>query len=155
MVWRRGRGRQADDEGVEVFQHLPPDVVDRAVALVHDDEIEHLDGHLRVVDDRQRLLEERRGRLEQRAFLVLLVELFLALEDRVEPLDGRDADLGGRVDRVAAKVLDGVFLGELVVVVGADVLLELVVGLPAQVVAIHQEQDPLGLAELDEPVAAP
>ena len=52
------------------------------------------------------------------------------------------------------ETLDRVFLGELVVVVGADVLLELVVGLLAQRVAVHEEQNPLGLAELDEPVAA-
>ena len=153
MVWARGRGGQPDEEGVEVFQHLPPDVVDRAVAFVDDDEIERLDGHLRVVDDRHRLLDQRRAASNSEALFVLFRELLLALEDRVEPLDRRDADLGGRVDRVAAEVLDGVFLGELVVVVRADVLLELVEGLLAQVVAVHQEQNPLGLAELDEPIA--
>ena len=68
-----------------------------------------------VVDDRQRLLDERVLGLEQRAFLVLLLELLLALEHRVEPLDRRDAHLGGRVDGVRLQVLDGVLLGELVV----------------------------------------
>ena len=62
--------------------------------------------------------------------------------------------LAGRVDGVALETLDRVFLGELVVVVRADVLLELVEGLLAQRVAVHQEQNPLGLAELDEPIAA-
>ena len=125
----------------------------RAVALIDHDEVERLDGNLRVVDDRQRLLDERGFRLEQRAFLVLLQEVLLALEHRVEPLDRRDADLGGRVDGVLLQVLDGVFLGELVAVVRADELLELVERLLAQVVAVHQEQNPLGLGELDEPVA--
>ena len=37
---RRGRGGQADQEGIEVVEHLPPDVVDRAMAFIHDDEIE-------------------------------------------------------------------------------------------------------------------
>ena len=92
-------------------------------------------------------------RLEQRAFLVLFEEVLLALEHRVEPLDRRDADLCGRVDGVLLQVLDGVFLGELVAVVRADELLELVERLLAQVVAVHQEQDALGLGELDEPVA--
>ena len=46
-----GRGGQADEEGVEVFQDLPPQVVDRAVALVDDDEIEGLDRDGRVVGD--------------------------------------------------------------------------------------------------------
>ena len=44
------RGGQADQEGVEVFEHLPPEVVDRAVALVDDDEVEGLDRDGRVVD---------------------------------------------------------------------------------------------------------
>ena len=46
-----GRGRQADDEGVEVVEHLSPQPVDGAMALVHDDEVEELDGDGRVVDD--------------------------------------------------------------------------------------------------------
>ena len=50
-------------------------------------------GMLRVVDDRQRLLDQRDVQLEQRLLLVRLVELLLALEDRVEPLDGRDQTL--------------------------------------------------------------
>ena len=56
---RGRRGGQADQEGVEVFQHLPPDVVDAPVALIDHDEVERLDGDFRVVDDRQRLLDER------------------------------------------------------------------------------------------------
>ena len=51
------------------------------------------------------------------------------------------------------QVLDGVFLGELAAVVRADVLLELVERLLAQVVAVHQEEDALGPGELDEAVA--
>ena len=47
----RGRGGEADEEGVEVFEHLPPEVVDRAVALVGDDEVEGLDGDRGVVGD--------------------------------------------------------------------------------------------------------
>ena len=43
----RWRGGQADQEGVEVVQDLPPEVVDRPVALVDDDEIERLDRDLR------------------------------------------------------------------------------------------------------------
>ena len=51
------------------------------------------------------------------------------------------------------KMLDGVFLGELVGVVGADKFLEFVECLLAQVVAIHEEQNPVGLGELDESIA--
>ncbi len=46
-----GRGGEADQVGVEVLQHLAPQVVDRAVAFVGDDDVEGLDRELRVVDD--------------------------------------------------------------------------------------------------------
>ncbi len=51
-----GRGGEADDEGIEIFEHLPPQVVDGAVALVRDDEVESLDGKAGVVGDRDRLV---------------------------------------------------------------------------------------------------
>ena len=47
-----GRGGEADEVGVEVFEHLAPEVVDGAVALVGDDDVEGLDGDGRVVFDR-------------------------------------------------------------------------------------------------------
>ena len=53
-----GRGGEADEERIEVFEHLPPDVVDGAVAFVDDDDVEGLDGNGRVVDEREGLLEE-------------------------------------------------------------------------------------------------
>ena len=49
------RGREADQEGVEIFEDLFPEVVDAAVAFVDDDEIEEFDGELRVVNDGQGL----------------------------------------------------------------------------------------------------
>ena len=45
---RRGSG-EADQMGVEVFQHLAPEIVDRPVALVGNDDVEGLDGDGRVV----------------------------------------------------------------------------------------------------------
>ncbi len=91
--------------------------------------------------------------LEERALLVLLVELVLALEHRVEALDGGDADLG-RPGRCVfeLQVLDVVQLGELAAVVGRDELLELLERLPAEVGAVDQEQDALGAGELDQAV---
>jgi len=50
-------------------------------------------------------------------------------------------------------VLDDVLLAELVVVVGRDVLVELLLGLPAQIAAIDQEQHPARAGELDQAVA--
>ena len=52
LVRRRG---QPDREGVEVVEHLPPEPVDRAVALVDDDDVERLGRDGRVVLDRHRL----------------------------------------------------------------------------------------------------
>ena len=51
-----GCGGEADERGVEVLQHLPPHVIDRAVALVDDDEVEELRWDRGVVHDRRRLL---------------------------------------------------------------------------------------------------
>ena len=38
-----GRSSEPDEEGVEVFEDLPPEVVDGAVAFIGDDEIEGLE----------------------------------------------------------------------------------------------------------------
>ena len=46
------RGGEADQAGVEVLQHLPPEVVDGAVRFVGDDDVEGLDRERRVVVDR-------------------------------------------------------------------------------------------------------
>ena len=53
-----GRGGEADEVGVEVLQHLRPEVVDGAVAFVGDDDVEALDGDAGVVFDRLGLLEQ-------------------------------------------------------------------------------------------------
>ena len=46
------RGGEADQEGIEVLDHLPPQVVDRAVALVDDDRVEMLWRKRGAVSDR-------------------------------------------------------------------------------------------------------
>ncbi len=88
----------------------------------------------------------------RRRLLVDLLGQFPPLEHRVEALDGADADPRRGVERVAGQALDDVLLGELEVVVGRDVLLELLQGLAAEVAAIDQEEDPPGAGELDQPV---
>ncbi len=60
--------------------------------------------------------------------------------------------LADRVERVRLQVLDVVQLGELAPVIGGAVLVELLERLPAQVVAVHQEQHPFGFGEFDQPV---
>ena len=94
-----GRGGEADQEGVEVVEHLLPQVVDAAVALVDDDEVEVFDRHGRVVADELCLL---RGLLHfvQRDVFGGFVDR-LAAEDGVHALDGADAHLRVRVDMAA------------------------------------------------------
>jgi hypothetical protein len=56
-LFRRGGG-EADQKGIEVFEDLTPEVVDGAVALVHDNDVEELDGNGGIVDDGKRLFDE-------------------------------------------------------------------------------------------------
>ena len=55
-------------------------------------------------------------------------------------------------DGVRGEALDVVELGELAVVVGRAVALELLLGLLAEVVAVDEEEDAPRAAELDEAV---
>ena len=146
-----GRGGEADEGGVEVLQHLRPEVVDGAVAFVGDDDVEALDGDARVVFDGLGLLEQPSRGLIDGASSSSSGQLS-ALEHGVHALDGADADPRGGVERVARQALDDVLLGELVVVVGRDVLLEFLQRLLAEVAAVDQEQHAPRAGELDEPV---
>jgi hypothetical protein len=49
-LWR-GRGSEADKRSVEVFQHLSPEIVDRAMAFVRYNEVKFLNGDGRIVSD--------------------------------------------------------------------------------------------------------
>jgi hypothetical protein len=149
----RGRGREADEVGVEVLQHLPPQAVDAAVALVGDDDIEVLDGDLGVVDDRTQLavLAVRPG-LVGRGFFGGFVQLFAA-QHGVQALDGGDDDLGVGIDAAAVQVLHDVGLVEGVRGAGRVEVLVLLERLVAQVVAVHQEQDAACPGVLQQPPA--
>ena len=86
------------------------------------------------------------------AFLVAGVELGLALQHRIEPLDRRDDDLGGGIDGVRLEPLNGVERRKLPRVVGRLEVGELVLGLFAEIAAVHQEEDALGVAELEQAI---
>src|SRR5205814_3451664 len=150
----RGCGGEADEIGVEVFEYLAPKIVDGAMAFVGDDEVEGLDGDVRVVNDRRRLFPKRLAELVAGAFVDLGVNLFAA-EHGVKALDGGDADAADAVELRGLEVLDVVKLGELAAVVGCD---ELLVpqwrdqGLVAEVAAVDEEEDAVRAGELDEAV---
>jgi hypothetical protein len=86
------------------------------------------------------------------ALLVVFGRQLAALEHAEQPLDGADGDARREVELVALQVLDDVFLAELVVVVGRAVLVELFLGLAAQVAPVHQKQHAPGAGELDQAV---
>jgi len=101
----RRRGRQSDQEGIEILQHLPPQIVDRAVALVRHDEIIGFDGDVRVVFHRQLPLPQGgegrgeggargggRSHLVHRWLFVLFLVL-LPFQHRIQALDGGDGHL--------------------------------------------------------------
>ena len=145
-----GGGGEADQKGVEVFEDLPPEVVDRAVALIDDDEVEELGRDLFVVDDGERLLALRTGL--GGVLLVLALGHFPPLEDGIHPLDGGDADLGICGDVGGGEALGGVDGGEGAVVVGGGVGDELLLGLLAEVAGIDEEEDAANLGVLEEAV---
>ena len=138
--------------GVEVFEHLAPEVVDGAVAFVGDDDVEGLDGDGRVVFDglaRSLKTFSKPGRIPLR----LLRSRSFAFQHGIEALDGGDADPAPWVERVGGQALDVVLLGEFAVVVGRDVLLELLEGLLPEVAPVDQKEHAPGAGELDQAVA--
>ena len=80
------RRRESDREGVEVVEHLSPEAVDRAVALVNDHDVALLRRQPWVVLHRQGFGRQLVGGV----LVKLWVELRLAAQDRVDPLDRRD-----------------------------------------------------------------
>ncbi len=134
-----GRGGEADEEGVEVFEDLAPEVVDGAMAFVGDDEVEGLDRDGGVVGDVAGALIG--GCDLEAGFLVEVFEQLFAAEHGVKALDGADGDARDRVEPVRGEVLDVVELGELAAGVRGDELLELGEGLAAEIGAVDEEED--------------
>jgi hypothetical protein len=145
-----GRGGEADEEGVEVVEDLAPEVVDRAVALIDDDEIEELGRDFLGVGDGERFAAAV-GALGGVFILGGGVE-FAALEDGIHPLDGGDADLGVGRDVGRGEAGDGVEFGELAVVVGGHVGEELLLGLLAEVAGVHEEEHAADAGVLEQAV---
>ena len=133
----RRRGGKADEKGVEVFEHLPPQAVDGSVALIDDDEVESFGGNGSVVGDVLRAVIGG-GDFVAGFFVEVLIE-FLATQDRVKTLDRAYGHSGDGIEVVGGEMLDVVDLGELAAGIGRDELLELGHGLAAEIGAVHQE----------------
>ena len=120
------------------------------MTFIGDDDVEGFDGDVGVVFDR-RLLFEHLLQTGDRGFVIVLAHGVVA-EHGVQALDCADADAGRGIDGVALQALDDEFLGELVVVVGGFVLLELFFRLFGQVATIDEKQHAARTAELDQAV---
>ena len=147
-----GCGGEADEEGIEIFEHLTPEVVDGAVAFVDDDDIELFNGDAGVVTDRPWLFAERVPLYLKAGMLIGLIIQLLSGELRVHALDGGDGDLGGIGYTGAAQDVDVVVLGEFAAIVGDDELLKFILGIGAEVATVHQEQGALDLAEFGQAI---
>ena len=111
-----GRGGEADQAGVEVLQHLPPQVVDGAVASSVTMMSKVSIGMRGVVVDGLGGLEQA---VERGAgFFFQVFRQLAALEHAEHALDGADDHARGLVQGVVAQVLDDVLLAELEVVDG-------------------------------------
>jgi hypothetical protein len=142
--------RQARQVGVRVLDDLASEIVNGAVALIDDAEVEELRRDLLVVDGWQRLFRacEVLGGV---TFLGAFVER-LVFQDGVHPLDSADADLAAPGDERALQALDVVKLCELPVVVIRQIRHKLLLGLLAKVLRVHEEQYALSLGLLQEAI---
>ena len=129
---RRRGGGQPDDGCVEVVDDLAPAAVDGAVALVDPDEVEELDGQLRVVGDLDRA--PLGGELEAGGLVELLVQRAVgsprSIEYRRWMVQMRT--LADFSDVVRAQHLHAEEVAEAPAVIGGDERQELGQGLVAQ-----------------------
>ena len=146
----RRRGSKPDQEGIEIFKHLPPEIVDRPMAFVGDNGVERLDWDGRIVFD---VFRARVGRRHFKTgfFVDVLVE-FLTAQNRIESLDGADRHTGDGIKLAGGEMLDIVKFGELSACIGRHELLELGERLATKVGAIHQKENALCSGMLDQPV---
>ncbi len=143
------RGGQADEAGVEIFQDLPPEIVDRAVAFVDDDEVEEFRWNLAVIDNRHRLF--RLNHFRRVDLLGGFIHLPV-LQERVHALDGTDADLAVPGDEGRFQPLDVVEFREFPVVVIGHIGHEFLLGLFAEVLGVYEKEDAPGVSVFEQPV---
>ena len=86
-----GRRGQPDQKRIKILQHLFPEIIDAAVAFVDHDKVKKLQRQFGIVDHRQRLPLAPLD-FAGVGFLFGFAQLF-PFENRIQPLDGADADL--------------------------------------------------------------
>jgi len=146
-----GRRGQSNQRCVKVLQNLPPQVVDGAMTLIGDNEVEGLDRQPRIVFDRDGHLLQT-CHVEGRLLFQFRVELLFSLQHRVQPLNCRDADAAHSIELVRLHELDVIKLGERTVLVWRDERLKFLERLTAKVGAINQEKHAPCSPVLDEAI---
>ncbi len=147
-----GCGGEADQERVEVEEHLRPQLVDGAMAFIHDDEVEELRGNGSIVNDIRGFALPWFGCIESGALLVARIEPGLPLKHGIETLDGGDDDFCGGVYGVCFKPLNCVEGGKFPSIIRRCEIGELIFSLPGEVAAVHQEENAFGLGEFEQAV---
>ena len=141
---------QADQKGVEVVEHLLPEVVDGAVALVDDDEVKKFWWNLCAVGYRYRLFWL--PAFFRRVLLLQRRVKLLAFQNGVEALDGGDADMAVAGYAARLEPLHVVEFGKLAVVVIGRVGPELLLCLFAEVAGIDEKEYSFGVAVFEQAV---
>ena len=144
-------GRQANDKCVKIFQHLTPDIVNRSMALVHNDAVKELRRIFFVVDHFLWRFAVGGDILAEWGLLCGLVQV-LALQNRVHPLDGADVDL--RISRHPGgfQAVHAVDVGKWPGIVVGGIGQELPLRLLPQTFGVHQEQNTVHLSEFQQAV---
>ena len=142
---------QANQESVEVFQHLAPHVIDGAVAFVNNDTVEEFRRIGRVIDHFTLFLRICGGVLKHGFFFRRLVQ-FLPGENRVHPLNCADANVdilwNGRFPQSLDDILIREQPGVIVGLVGTKLLLRL----DSQTFRVHKEQDALHMSVFEQTI---
>ena len=144
------RGGEADEVGVEVFEHLPPEAVDGTMTFIGDDEIKHLDGDGGIVGDF--LWATIRCADLVGGHFVSVLGQFLTAQHRVKPLNGADGHAADVIELVRGEMLDVVKLGEFAPGVGRDELIKLAFGLASKIGAVHQKKNAPGFRMTDQAI---
>ena len=144
-------GRQANDKCVKIFQYLTPDIVNRSMALVHNDAVKELRRIFFVVDHFLWRFAVGGDILAEWGLLCGLVQV-LALQNRVHPLDGADVDL--RISRHPGgfQAVHAVDVGKWPGIVVGDIGQELPLRLLPQTFGVHQEQNTVHLPEFQKAI---
>ena len=132
-------GSQAHEKGVEIVQHLLPDIIDGAMTFIDNDAVKKFGGIFGVVDDFFGCLTLRGGHLIERGFFGGLVQFF-PFQNGVHPLNGAYAHLHILGNIGVFQAADAVNLRKRAVVIVGAVGQKFPLGLFAQTFGVYQEQ---------------